>query len=185
MPSDVKKLTQGIKSLKKILNDSAELLKDTADKMFKFSKSLAKIEKDIGKIKVSKVETVSISSLEQPSAELVVKDIDEGKHVTKIGPPKRIESPHAPPHVPPHAPPQELETIPVEPSKEIMPNLSQEKETLGTISDEISGLLIRLKDLKDEEDIYKITSEQREKAIKDMAEAIKILTDEYNKASKD
>ncbi|MFX1258929.1 MAG: hypothetical protein ACFFAN_13810 [Promethearchaeota archaeon] len=236
MPSEVKIITQGIKTLKKILNQSSDLLKDAADQMYKFSKSLKKVEKDFANLKVLKVKKISSSEKNLPLKEQNIEKIKIKKKAPKIGPPQKIEQKKPPllynneksPSFHPDIPRKTLPVPPIAPKKinqesitkkkfnnshekeslvsvkkkisELLDRLkeeiiegtdfdsisskqkiSQERESLDGLKDDMSKLYNRFKNLIEEDDFYNMTSEQKNKALKDMAEAIKILTDEYNK----
>lgn len=143
-----------------ILKEIASFLKETADKMHNFGKSLAKaIEK------IEKSET-------QKSEEKPIK-IEE-KTTSKVGIPKKIELKKP---IPPK--PKKLAQLETLKEQELSP--PQKEEGLDIIKNQVPGLLNDLRKIMEEEDSLKMTLLQRNKALKDMKQAIEILTKEYEK----
>lgn len=204
MPLKTEKISKAIEDVRKVLSDTAHFLSNTAEEMLKLSKSLIKAEKDFIKIKTSDVEAVS----EAPTLEKIeeVKKIEK-----KVGPPKRmeLEKPH-PPVAPIRVKPEKTEVIKIEKPEErknltsvrdristLLERLKEEvnvgtdlaaeqmvdkeKENLDTLKVEMTKLYDQFRSIVKEDDFDKMTPEQRSKALKDMAEAIEFLTDEYNK----
>jgi len=203
LPSNSEKISKAFEDVRKVLSDTANFLRNTAEEMQKLSKSLLKAEKDFTKIKTSDIEAISTP----PTLERIdkVEKIDK-----KVGPPKRIEleKPH-PPIAPKHIETEKTEAIKIERPEEknltsvrdkistLLERLKEEvsvgtdlaaeqmvtkeKEDLDTLKMEMTKLYDRFKTIVKEDDFYDMTPEQRSKALKDMAEAIEFLTDEYNK----
>ena len=204
MPVNSEKNSKAIEDVKKALSDTAHFLIKTADEMQKLGKSLIKAEKDFTKIKISDMEAISTP----PSMERIdkVEKIDK-----KVGPPKRIESEKThPPIAPKRIKAEKTEVQRIE-KPEVRKNLAtvrdristlldrlkdevnigtdlaaeqmvpKEKENLDTLKSEMTQLYNRFKSIVKEDEFYDLTPEQRSKALKDMAEAIEFLTDEYNK----
>lgn len=198
MSSDV---PQGLKDIMKILNDTAEFLKVTAHEMYNLSKSLEKVEIDFRKLKISDDDTKITSPVELPEKEQESSKSEPLKKLESLEPYHRIPSKLIKPkHIEEKEikRPQEEDLFSVRDKittlmsrlrdeVNIGTNLAseqisiKEKENLNTLRGEMTKLYNRFKNIVKEEEFYDMTPEERTKALKDMAEAIQILTEEYEK----
>ena len=205
------KTLKSIKDIKKILSETANFLKNTSDEMLKLSKSLFKAEKDFAKIKLLDVERTRESPINQLKDIEAVEKLEVKEPIRKGGPPKRIqlEKPH-PPIAPKDIRTESVDEIKLKRPEEkkdlssvrnritdLLDRLKEEvsigteisssqivskdKENLSTLKSEMTQLYNRFKSIVKEDEFDDMTPEQRNRALKDMAEAIQILTDEYDK----
>lgn len=191
-----------MKNIQKLLFEAADALKETADRIYNISKSIENTENDFKKIFINdgKVETT-------PIEESKSKPIENAT----IGPPTRItptitkEIPirELPPIKPEITEQQELteerkslyditdkisglfeklkEKVVVRTQESVEKGVSEKEKGLVSFKNQISNLNERFKNFTKKDEIEDLTEEQRKKALRDMAEAINILTEEYNK----
>lgn len=173
-----KALTQTIKNLERIVHRSANILKNSADELFKITEFLKEAEKDITKL--SSDDLITSKKVREPIT------FDKKNGISKKS--KIIIS-------------QDRESL-VEirnqiynflddlKSKVAIEDISLEiptikgvplsDEGLDNVKEDMADLYSNFKVLMEEDGFYHMSPEDRRKALTDMAEAIKILTKEYD-----
>ena len=200
-----------MKSIQDLLLEAADALKDTADRMYNISKSIKKAEKEFRKIEITEDDIKTAPLVEVTPKEEIKVEPEEKKDLRTSGPPKRITpkaTEDAPtleklPVKVEDARETEItkekkslfnitdkisglldklkEKVVVSAEKPEEKAVSEQNEGLSLFKNQISNLNDRFKTYMKRDDFEDMTPDQRKKALKDMAEAINILTEEYKK----